>query len=108
MDFTMQHTLKMTYRGRQHWTGGLQWLLFFSHHIILSVHLAGIRTIVRYEHVMDGVTKKILNISKIARNIKSLFMLDLNGGVYIGQTTIELIIYVNKASSTFVCATLYA
>jgi len=82
--------------------------LFFSHHIILSVHLAGIRTIVRYEHVMDGVTKKILNISKIARNVKSLFMLGLNGGVYIGQTTIELIIYVNKASSTFVCATLYA
>jgi len=35
-------------------------------------------------------------------------MLGLNGGVYIGQTTIELIIYVNKASSTFVCATLYA
>jgi len=59
---------------------------------------AEIRTVVRCEHVMNGVTKTIFNISKIAKiatDFKSLFTLDLNQGAFTNETTSDLIVYVN-------------
>ena len=52
-------------------------LVFLTAHR-LSVRSAETRTIIRREHVTNGVTQKTFYISKIATTIKSLFTLDFN------------------------------
>jgi len=56
-------------------------------------------------NVMNKLTNKIFDISKIATNIKSLFTLDLNWGVCTDKTTSELIIYLEYKCRTFPCVT---